>query len=127
MPEYPNTENAGPKGSAFPRETRDDLGRVVACEHGFTRVCGMCDPFVASRTDQARVARSSETTRPEVYDIARLASLLGVTPAHIRVWKMRGRVPEPDFYVAGHPAWWSDSIADWLEEIGRISKPPAST
>lgn len=30
--------------------------RDVRCEHGFTKVCGVCDPYVASRTDPRDVA-----------------------------------------------------------------------
>jgi hypothetical protein len=38
----------------------------LRCEHGFRRVCGVCDPYVASRTDPSKVAWPDEAVVTDV-------------------------------------------------------------
>lgn len=50
-----------------------------------------------------------------------IAGMLDVAEQTVRAWKIRKRMPEPDWYVGGRPLWRSDRIEAWARQTGRAA------
>jgi MerR HTH family regulatory protein len=49
-----------------------------------------------------------------------IATLLGVQPDTVRMWRKRGRLPEPDGRVSGMPYWFRATVLAWAAATGRL-------
>lgn len=47
-------------------------------------------------------------------DYAAIAERTGLEPTVIRLWKSRGKMPEPDFMIAQSPGWLPETIDAWV-------------
>jgi uncharacterized protein YjcR len=47
-------------------------------------------------------------------DYASIAERIDVEPAVVRLWKSRGKMPDPDFMIAQSPGWLPETITDWI-------------
>lgn len=59
---------------------------------------------------------------PELLDTAGVADLLGVKPATVRTYLMRGSIPEPDYRLSGRPIWLGATMRRWVSERRRWSR-----
>lgn len=49
-----------------------------------------------------------------------IADRLGVQPQTVAMWRYRGVLPEPSWFVSGMPVWnWPD-VVRWAKETGRL-------
>lgn len=56
----------------------------------------------------------AQTTKPvELWTYAQIGELTGITAGTLRVWRSRGKLPEPDFLVGEWPAWKEATVRDW--------------
>ena len=59
-------------------------------------------------------------------DIARELLLLGTDGTYqqvhgrVRIWRLRGKLPEPDASVGDKPYWRRATVADWLTAGGHL-------
>lgn len=57
-------------------------------------------------------------------DYAAIAERTGQDAAVIRLWKSRGKLPEPDFMIAQSPGWLPQTIEAWTATF-KDGKAPA--
>lgn len=50
-----------------------------------------------------------------LWGYADVAGHCEISNAVARQWKVRGKLPEPDFVVSGSPAWWPATIQKWWD------------
>ena len=55
-----------------------------------------------------------------------VAELVGVKPASIRRYRVRGTFPEPDGYVGVTPWWYRSTVEAWLAKRPPVGRPPKS-
>ena len=74
------------------------------------------------------MAASTNLCRPHPYTqpmsepvgVAEIADRLGVQPETVAMWRYRGRLPQPRWWVSRQPAWeWADILA-WADRTGRL-------
>lgn len=49
----------------------------------------------------------------ELVTYADLSRRHGVSVNTLRQWRLRGKIPEPDYRVSGSPAWKESTLASW--------------
>lgn len=59
---------------------------------------------------------------PDPVGIREIAERLGVQRRTIDQWRIRGRMPAPDWMVGGRPAWAWETIRSWAATTGRIDE-----
>lgn len=67
-------------------------------------------------------ARKKKRGTVVLLDYAAVAEMTGIDVAHLRVYRQRGRMPEPDFQVSQSPGWLPETIEEWIRtfEDGRV-------
>jgi hypothetical protein len=50
-------------------------------------------------------------------DYAAIAEATGLEPAVLRLWKSRGKMPEPDYSIAQSPGWLPETIEAWTKNF----------
>jgi hypothetical protein len=58
-------------------------------------------------------------------DYNSIADHIGVEAAVLRLWRSRGKMPEPDYIVAQSPGWLAETIEDWVGTFGEDGRAPA--
>jgi predicted DNA-binding transcriptional regulator AlpA len=61
-------------------------------------------------------------TKPKparLIDYDEIQERTGIPYNTLRVWKVRGKMPEPDYTVGQSPAWLPAHIEPWIEEHSR--------
>lgn len=58
-------------------------------------------------------------------DYAAIAQATGLEPAVLRLWRSRGKMPEPDYMIAQSPGWLAGTIEDWVATFGEDGRAPA--
>lgn len=48
-----------------------------------------------------------------LWGYAELAAHTEVSATLLRQWKVRGRLPEPDYLLSGSPGWEPETIVSW--------------
>lgn len=49
----------------------------------------------------------------ELWTYAQISDLSGISPNTLRVWRLRGKLPEPDYEIGQWPAWKPDTVKQW--------------
>jgi len=51
----------------------------------------------------------------ELWTYAQIAELTGKSPATLRVWRNRGKLPNADYFIGeiGWPAWNPSTVKEW--------------
>lgn len=57
-------------------------------------------------------------------DYAAIAETTGLEPGVLRLWKNRGKMPEPDYMIAQSPGWLPATIEAWTSTFEE-GRPPA--
>lgn len=48
-----------------------------------------------------------------LWTYAQIADLTGISAATLRVWRLRGKLPAPDYEIGPWPAWKPTTIESW--------------
>ncbi|UVF61151.1 MerR-like helix-turn-helix DNA binding domain protein [Arthrobacter phage Aoka] len=59
----------------------------------------------------------------KLYSYGDLAERSGLDAATLRVWKSRGKLPEPDFEVGQSPAWTAETAEAWIRTLPQADPP----
>lgn len=58
--------------------------------------------------------------KPDLVGLMEIAEMFGVELNTPRMWRKRGRLPEPDWMVSTTPVWYRRTIVAWAAETGRV-------
>ena len=68
----------------------------------------------------------NEAATRDIVGCADIAHRLDVKPQTVSMWRIRGLLPDPEWWISGVPAWRWSVIADWAERTGRVPPRPRS-
>lgn len=63
--------------------------------------------------------------KTDLVGIKDIAERLGYQQGTVYKWRLRRRLPEPDFTVGASPAWRWHRIEEWARATGRLKASPA--
>lgn len=107
------------KGRAHPGCASDEL--KAAWDHGQAPRPMSWAQF--QRHNGHDTEQEPEDMPEELVDLKALAALAGITHNSARQAKWKGRLPEPDYVIGGHPAWRMRTVKRWLDKRNGVTTP----